>query len=58
LNWSRTKKAGILVIIAIASGVTDFNSAIGPALLPAQAEQWQLSPNHVGYANNLNVLCQ
>jgi len=42
--------------IAIAAFVADFQAgASAPCILP-QAVDWHLTPDHVNYAGNLNVL--
>ncbi|GAA5904757.1 uncharacterized protein JCM6883_003894 [Sporobolomyces salmoneus] len=56
LNWSSTKKGLILAILALAAFGGDFQSGAGIPLLEAQGEEWGLTPTHINYAGNLNVL--
>ncbi|EXJ67941.1 uncharacterized protein A1O5_08555 [Cladophialophora psammophila CBS 110553] len=56
LNWSELKKHLILVTIAVAAFQSDFQTAVGVPGLIAQGIEWNLSPTHVNYAGNLNVL--
>lgn len=56
LNWSSRKKHLILVTIALAAFQADFQTAVGVPDLLAQAVEWNMTPSHVNYAGNLNVL--
>ncbi|GJN89514.1 hypothetical protein Rhopal_002501-T1 [Rhodotorula paludigena] len=56
LNWPEWKKTAILLLVAFAAFVGDFQSGAGIPLLPVQGEEWGLSPNKVNEAGNLNVL--
>jgi hypothetical protein len=44
----------ILLTIGVSSFVADFQAA--PPCILAQAVEWNITPNHVNEANNLNVL--
>ncbi|GAA6063018.1 hypothetical protein JCM10212_001797 [Sporobolomyces blumeae] len=56
LNWSSVKKGLMLAILALGAFGSDFQSGAGIPLLESQAEEWGLTPTHVNYAGNLNVL--
>jgi hypothetical protein len=56
LNWSPFKKHAILITVALAAFLGDFGSAAGVACINVQGAEWGLSPNHVNYAGNLNVI--
>lgn len=56
LNWSRFKKGSILLTISIAAFLADFQSGAGIPCIVPQGLEWGITPNHVNYANNLNVL--
>lgn len=56
LNWPEWKKTAILLLVAFAAFVGDFQSGAGIPLLPVQGEEWGLSPNKVNEAGNLCVL--
>ncbi|GAA5982591.1 hypothetical protein JCM11641_002593 [Rhodosporidiobolus odoratus] len=56
LNWSSWKKHSILVVLALAAWLSDFQSGSGIPLLASQGAEWGLSPNTVNEAGNLNVL--
>ncbi|GAA5976187.1 hypothetical protein JCM11641_001075 [Rhodosporidiobolus odoratus] len=56
LNWPQWKKHTILLIVALAAFVGDYQSGSGIPLLSAQAEEWGMTPNEVNEAGNLNVL--
>ncbi|GAM89106.1 hypothetical protein ANO11243_071410 [Dothideomycetidae sp. 11243] len=56
LNWSWSKKHLILFTVAWGSLCADFTSATGSATLIVQAVEWEISPNHVGQNNSLNIL--
>ena len=58
LNWSKAKKATILLVVSFAGFLADFNAALGPSCIIAQGVEWNLSPDHVNYANNLCILMQ
>ncbi|KAH8819778.1 hypothetical protein F5884DRAFT_25951 [Xylogone sp. PMI_703] len=56
LNWSWGKKHMILFIVGLSAFLGDFGSGAGVPLIVLQGEEWGLSPNHVNFAGNLNVL--
>ncbi|TNY20465.1 major facilitator superfamily domain-containing protein [Rhodotorula diobovata] len=56
LNWSEFKKGAILLVVALAAFIGDFQSGAGIPLLASQGEEWGLTPNKVNEAGNLNVL--
>ncbi|KAL9056530.1 MAG: hypothetical protein Q9162_002906 [Coniocarpon cinnabarinum] len=56
LNWSWAKKHIILFILALSAFCGDFGSGAGIPCIVLQGEEWGLSPNHVNYSGNLNVL--
>ena len=56
MNWSSWKKHAILLTIGVAACIGDFGAAASAPLILAQGSEWHISPNHVNYANNLNVL--
>ncbi|GAA5855545.1 hypothetical protein JCM9279_005115 [Rhodotorula babjevae] len=56
LNWSESKKFSILLVVAFAAFIGDFQSGAGIPLLEAQGEEWGMTPNEVNKAGNLNVL--
>ncbi|BGP47457.1 hypothetical protein JCM10450v2_003309 [Rhodotorula kratochvilovae] len=56
LNWTERKKFTILIIVALAAFVGDFQSGAGIPLLGSQGAEWGLSPTKVNEAGNLNVL--
>ncbi|KAJ4988555.1 MFS-type transporter [Stagonosporopsis vannaccii] len=56
VNWSWTKKHFLLFTIAWGAFCADFTSAGGIPAIFLQAGDWQMDPNRVNYANNLNVL--
>ena len=56
LNWSSTKKHLLLAAIGLAAFVADFQAAAAVPCIITQGTEWHLSPTHVNYANNLNVL--
>jgi hypothetical protein len=50
------KKNSILLVISISAFLADFQAGVAiPCIIP-QAVEWHLTPTHVNYANNLNVL--
>ncbi|KAH8654545.1 major facilitator superfamily domain-containing protein [Tricladium varicosporioides] len=56
LNWSWSKKHIILFIVALSAFCGDFSSGAGiPCIFPQGAE-WNMDPNKVNYAGNLNVI--
>ena len=56
LNWPPWKKNLILLVISISAFMGDFQAGVAiPCIIP-QAVEWHLTPTHVNYANNLNVL--
>lgn len=56
LNWSYTRKYLILYTCAFGALCADFTSASGTATIFAQAAEWHMTPDHVNYSGNLNVL--
>ncbi|KAI9756556.1 MAG: pyruvate dehydrogenase complex dihydrolipoamide acetyltransferase component (E2) [Chaenotheca gracillima] len=56
LNWSWFKKHAILLVVAYTAFIADFSSAAGVATIVVQGEEWNMSPNAVNYAGNLNVI--
>ena len=56
LNWSCPKKNLLLFAISIAAFQSDFQTAVGIPGVILQGVEWNLSPVHVNYAGNLNVL--
>jgi hypothetical protein len=50
LNWSRWKKAAILLFIGVSAATSDYSAATGASALIPQAEQWRISPNTVNHA--------
>lgn len=56
LNWSWGKKHIILLIAGFSAFLGDFGSGAGVPLIVVQGVEWGLSPTHVNYAGNLNVL--
>ena len=55
LNWSWRKKHLMLFIVAFTGFLADFTSAGGVPLIQVQGLYWNLDPNVVNYAGNLNV---
>ncbi|KAK3115288.1 hypothetical protein LTR53_005511 [Teratosphaeriaceae sp. CCFEE 6253] len=56
LNWSSSRKHLILFTVAFGALCADFTSAAGTATIFLQGAEWEMSPNKVNYAGNLNVL--
>lgn len=56
LNWSQLKKNLLLLSISLAAFQSDFQTAVGVPGVVLQGAEWQLTPIHVNYAGNLNVL--
>ena len=50
LNWSRWKKAAILVVIGVNAATSDYSAATGASALIPQAQHWHISPNKVNHA--------
>ena len=46
----------ILFTVAFGALCADFTSASGTATIFLQGAEWEMSPNTVNYAGNLNVL--
>lgn len=46
----------ILVIVALGAFCGDFGSGAGISTIGLQGEEWDMSPNKVTYAGNLNVV--
>ena len=56
LNWSWWKKHSILLTIAACAFVADFQAGAAAPCIVVQGVEWHITPTHVNYANNLNVL--
>ncbi|KAF2457508.1 major facilitator superfamily domain-containing protein [Lineolata rhizophorae] len=56
LNWSPFKKHMILFIVGLAAFCGDFGSGAGIPCIVPQAQEWGMTPYHVNFAGNLNVL--
>lgn len=56
LNWSELKKNLLLLVISLSAFQSDFQTAAGVPGVVLQGVEWHLSPVHVNYAGNLNVL--
>ncbi|MCJ1393458.1 hypothetical protein MMC18_006333 [Xylographa bjoerkii] len=56
LNWSWRKKHIILFIVALSAFCGDFGSGAGISTIVLQGAEWDMSPNDVNYAGNLNVI--
>jgi len=56
LNWSWTKKHLVLFTVAWGALCADFTSASGTATIVFQGIDWNMNPNTVNNAGNLNVL--
>ena len=56
VNWSSFKKHMILIVVGIGAFCGDFSSAASLACIGLQATEWNMTPNHVNYAGNLNVI--
>ncbi|MCJ1397631.1 hypothetical protein MMC11_000827 [Xylographa trunciseda] len=56
LNWSWGKKHIILFIVALSAFCGDFGSGAGISTIVLQGAEWDMSPNDVNYAGNLNVI--
>lgn len=50
LNWSRLKKAAILLVIGLSAATSDYSAATGASALLPQAEYWRISPNEINHA--------
>ncbi len=50
LNWTRLKKALILLVIGINAATSDYSAATGASALIVQAQDWRISPNTVNHA--------
>ena len=50
LNWSRWKKAGILLVIGVNAATSDYSAATGASALIPQAQHWRINPNEVNHA--------
>ncbi|EXJ65526.1 hypothetical protein A1O7_01867 [Cladophialophora yegresii CBS 114405] len=57
LNWTRWKKAAILLVIGVNAATSDYSAATGASALIPQAEQWHISPNTVNHATAGNTFC-
>lgn len=56
LLWSSFKKHMILFIVALSAFLGDFGSGAGIPCIVLQGAEWNMSPNKVNYAGNLNVV--
>lgn len=56
LNWSSFKKHMILFIVALSAFCGDFGSGAGIPCILLQGKEWNMSPDKVNYAGNLNVI--
>lgn len=50
LNWSRLKKAAILLVIGLSAATSDYSAATGASALLPQAQHWRISPNEINHA--------
>ena len=50
LNWSRWKKAGILLVIVSNAFSSDYTAATGASAVVPQAHEWHMSPTTVIHA--------
>ena len=50
LNWTRMKKAAILLVVGWSAATSDYSAATGASALIPQATQWRISPNTVNHA--------
>ena len=50
LNWSRWKKALILLVIGVNAATSDYSAATGASALIPQAQHWRINPNKVNHA--------
>lgn len=55
LNWSKTKKHLILIIVSMTAFLPDYGSATGAVTLLPQAEVWGMTPDHVNHSQVSNV---
>lgn len=55
LNWSRSKKHIILLVVSIASFLPDYGSATGAVTLIPQAAEWGMTPDEVNHSQAGNV---
>ncbi|EXJ75012.1 uncharacterized protein A1O5_01708 [Cladophialophora psammophila CBS 110553] len=56
LNWPNSKKQCMLITLAVAAFMADFQATSGvPCLIP-QAAEWHITPNQVNYSGNLNII--
>ncbi|KAI5204554.1 MFS general substrate transporter [Aureobasidium subglaciale] len=55
LNWSKTRKHVILIVVSLASFLPDYGSATGAVTLLPQAAQWKISPDTVNHSQVGNV---
>lgn len=46
----------ILCIVSLGAFLGDFGSGAGIQTIGLQGEEWHMSPVHVNYAGNLNVI--
>ena len=46
----------MLFIVALTAFLGDFSSAAGIPVIVAQGMEWNMDPNKVNYAGNLNVI--
>ncbi|KPI45407.1 uncharacterized protein AB675_479 [Cyphellophora attinorum] len=55
LNWPRTQKMAILVMLVVNAFTADYAAATGTSAIVAQAEEWQISPDKVNHATAGNT---
>jgi len=55
LNWSKSKKSLILLVIAASAFTADYSAATGASALIQQAAEWKISPNTVNHATAGNT---
>jgi hypothetical protein len=59
LNWSRWKKAAILLVIGVNAATSDYSAATGASALIPQAQHWRIDPNKVNHATaGMTFMCK
>jgi hypothetical protein len=56
LNWPWWKKHAILLTISVAAFIADFQAGAAAPCILFQGAEWNMTPDHVNDASNLNVL--
>lgn len=56
MNWSSFKKHMVLITVGLLAFNADFSGASVGACVLVQGKEWGMTPNHVNYAGNLNVV--